>query len=112
MLFVLILVGPPDAPPCQLSLKTWQTDKDNCYWNDCSLTVGFKYPVIPTRVKLWVTSHVVDGIESLQLEFTDGSMVNKNDVKISCETPYTTILSTNKVLSKVWFIIPIPKLIS
>ncbi|CAM1300175.1 Uncharacterised protein g2630 [Pycnogonum litorale] len=94
-------LGPPDAPPCRVSLKTWQTDKESCEGDACSLTVGFAHPVVPSEIKIWATSYVKHGIERIRLKFTDETDWIIVDPTVSCEIPYTTRVTTNKILSTI-----------
>ncbi|KAL3870492.1 hypothetical protein ACJMK2_038547, partial [Sinanodonta woodiana] len=93
--------GPPDAEPCEMSVKAWMPDTLKCRTNDCWLELQFPFPVIPHRLVLWVVH--IDAGEFLDVLFVpdDGTSGPSVRVTANCDIMTTLRVNTNKVVSKV-----------
>ncbi|XP_064650054.1 pappalysin-1-like [Lineus longissimus] len=100
--------GAPDAEVmCEASTRTWLPNVRYCN-NDCYIVLGFQHAVVPSSITIWVSWGTSDGIEDVELVFTDGTELKLGPITAFCDMPYTRRLMVAKPVEKVRIFIKTP----
>ncbi|XP_077986925.1 pappalysin-1-like [Glandiceps talaboti] len=94
-------LGPPDAEYCDASTKAWLPDPLNTICDDCYIELGFKIPVVPIALSLWVAWNPSEGKTELKLIYTDNMEESLGTINAYCDMPYTMRLNVYKKVKAV-----------
>uniref|UniRef100_A0A3Q2YZ81 Pappalysin 2 n=1 Tax=Hippocampus comes TaxID=109280 RepID=A0A3Q2YZ81_HIPCM len=102
-------IGPPDVEqPCEPSLQAWSPDLSLYDTNvtspcpeteGCTLTLKFRYPIVPNTLTLWITyvSTNNPAIADIQLITDSGKTIHLGPQHVFCDMLFTLRLDTNNV---------------
>ncbi|XP_071948290.1 pappalysin-1-like [Antedon mediterranea] len=82
--------GPPNAAKCSINHRAWWIDRTKCKY--CKLKVNFKYPVVPSRLTLWVTKVGTrdTAIYDIELVTVNRTRISLGAADVYCDIPYST----------------------
>ncbi|XP_077392570.1 pappalysin-2 [Festucalex cinctus] len=102
-------IGPPDVEqPCEPSLQAWSPELSLYDANvtspcpeteGCTLTLNFRYPIVPHTLTLWITyvSTNNPAIADIELITDTGKTINLGPQHVFCDMLFTLRLDTNNV---------------
>ncbi|KAL3198460.1 hypothetical protein MRX96_014281 [Rhipicephalus microplus] len=100
--FIVEIIGPPDAEACTLSYNAWLPAAESCDDpRDCTLSLEFEHNVVPSALSIWLPWNSRQGLRELVLFYADGSQNVIKGVTAYCDMPFTMPLHVDKELVKI-----------